>query len=65
MKYAVAVDSQGKTWAAWGNRSWPSIYLIDKKGTVRYRWDGELNGNQVKGEEIMRMKINELVAEKG
>ena len=65
MKYAVAVDSQGKTWAVWGNRYWPSVYLIDKKGTVRYRWDGELNGNQVKGEEIMRMKINELVAEKG
>ena len=37
MKYAVAVDSQGKTWAAWGNRYWPSIYLIDKKGVVRHK----------------------------
>ena len=64
MKYAVAVDSQGKTWAAWGNRWWPSIYLIDKKGNVRYRWDGELNWNEVKGEEIMRQKIKELLAEK-
>jgi hypothetical protein len=65
IKYAVAVDSQGKTWAAWGNRWWPSIYLIDKKGNVRYHWDGELNGNKVKGEEIMRQKIKEMVAEKG
>jgi hypothetical protein len=65
MNYAVAVDSQGKTWAAWGNRWWPSISLIDKNGNVRCRWDGELNGNKVKGEEIMRQKIKELVAEKG
>ena len=63
IKYAIAVDSQGKTWAAWGNRWWPSIYLIDKKGNVRYRWDGELNGNKVKGEEIMRRRIKELLAE--
>jgi predicted transcriptional regulator len=64
MKYAVAVDSAGKTWAAWANQFWPSIYLIDKKGNVRYRWDGELNWNKVKGEEIMRKKIEELLAEK-
>ena len=63
MKYAVAVDSQGKTWAAWDNRWWPSIYLIDKKGNIRYRWDGELNSKKVKGEEIMRKKIKELLAE--
>jgi hypothetical protein len=65
MKYAIAVDSQGKTWSAWGNRWWPSIYLIDKTGNVRYRWDGELNSNKVKGEEIMRERIKELLAEKG
>ena len=65
MKYAVAVDSRGKTWAAWDNQWWPSVYLIDKKGYVRYRWDGELNRNKVKGEEIMRQKIKELLAEKG
>jgi hypothetical protein len=63
MKYPVAVDSQGKTWAAWSNRYWPSVYLINKRGNVRYRWDGELNGNKVKGEGIMRRKIKELLAE--
>jgi hypothetical protein len=31
---------------------------------VRYRWDGELNGKDVKGEQIMRKKIEELLAEK-
>ena len=64
MKYAIAVDKSGKTWEAWGNRCWPSIYLIDKSGNVRYRWDGELKSNQVNGEAVMRKKIEELLAEK-
>jgi hypothetical protein len=62
--YPVAVDTAGKTWRAWGNQFWPSVYLIDKKGIVRYRWDGELNWQQTKGETLMRRKIEELLAEK-
>ena len=62
--FPVAVDNDAKNWRAWGNRWWPSVYLIDKKGDVRYRWDGELNWKDVKGEEIMRKKIEELLAEK-
>jgi hypothetical protein len=30
---------------------------------VRYRWDGELNFQGIKGGEIMRAKIEELLAE--
>ena len=65
IKYPVAVDGAGKTWQAWGNRYWPSVYLIDKQGYVRYRWDGELNGEQVRGEKMMRSRISQLLAEKG
>ncbi len=64
MKYPIAVDGSQKTWQAWGNTYWPSVYLIDKKGFVRYRWDGELNWKETKGETIMRKKIKELLAEK-
>jgi hypothetical protein len=64
MKYPVVVDNAGKNWAAWDNRFWPCAYLIDKKGNVRYRWDGELNWKESKGEAIMRKKIEELLAEK-
>ena len=63
MTYAVAVDTAGKTWKAWGNRYWPSVYLIDKKGNVRYRWDGELNWKETNGEAVMRKKIEGLLAE--
>jgi hypothetical protein len=58
------VDGSAKTWLAWGNQWWPSVYLIDKKGDVRYRWDGELNWKETKGEQIMRKKIEQLLAEK-
>jgi hypothetical protein len=64
MQYPIAVDRDAKTWKAWGNQLWPSVYLIDKKGNVRYRWDGELNWKETKGEGIMRKKIEELLAEK-
>jgi hypothetical protein len=63
IKYPVALDSAGKTWNAWGNRYWPSTYLIDADGFARYRWDGELNWKDVKGEKLMRERIEKLVAE--
>ena len=65
MTYPIAIDNAAKTWKAWHNDAWPSIYLIDKKGTVRYRWVGELNWGETKGETIMRKKIEELLAERG
>ena len=64
MAYPVAVDNDWKNWEAWGNRYWPCTYLIDRKGQVRYRWEGEMNSKEVKGEEVMRKKIDELLAEK-
>lgn len=43
LKFPVAVDRNREIWNAWGNEYWPSIYLIDKRGRVRYHWDGELH----------------------
>jgi hypothetical protein len=65
IEYPVAVDSAGKTWEVWGNRYWPSVYLIDKAGYVRYRWDGELNWKDTRGEQLMRSRIEQLIAEEG
>jgi hypothetical protein len=39
--YAVAQDNDGKTWRAYNNRYWPTLYLIDKQGVVRYIHIGE------------------------
>jgi thiol-disulfide isomerase/thioredoxin len=36
IQYPVAVDGGRATWEAYNNRYWPSIYLIDKQGRIRY-----------------------------
>jgi predicted transcriptional regulator len=64
MEYPISVDAKGKTWAAWNNQYWPTVYLVDKKGKVRFRWEGELNSGGSKGEETMTEKIEELLKEK-
>ena len=61
--YPIAVDSQASNWRAWSNNMWPSVYLIDKRGYVRYWWYGELNWQGAKGEELMRQRIDDLLAE--
>ena len=39
--YAVAQDNEGKTWRSYKHRYWPTLYLIDKKGHIRYVHIGE------------------------
>lgn len=39
--YAVAQDNDRLTWGAYSNRYWPTLYLIDKQGDIRYRHIGE------------------------
>lgn len=61
---AIAVDNDTKTWAAWRNRYWPTAYLVDRRGRVRYHWEGELNFQDTKGEEVMGRHIDELLKER-
>jgi hypothetical protein len=39
--YPVAVDNDRETWSAYNNRYWPTLYLIDKQGAIRYVHIGE------------------------
>ena len=39
--YPVAQDNDRKTWAAYGTRYWPTLFLIDKQGNIRYQHIGE------------------------
>jgi hypothetical protein len=41
IEYPVAVDNDGDTWRAYKNRYWPTLYLIDKLGNIRYVHIGE------------------------
>jgi hypothetical protein len=42
---------------------WPSVYVIDQRGYLRYFWPGELKWQGNDGEKFMREKIEQLLAE--
>jgi thiol-disulfide isomerase/thioredoxin len=56
--YPVAQDNDGATWTAYHNEYWPTIYLIDKTGHLRYRRIGEGSYDQTEA------AIQALLAEK-
>jgi peroxiredoxin len=63
LRFPILVDNDKKNWNAWGNAIWPSVYVIDKQGYVRYWWYGELNWQGAQGQKIISGHIEELLAE--
>jgi hypothetical protein len=63
LRFPILIDNDRRNWDAWGNSMWPSVYLIDKRGDVRYWWYGELNWQGADGEQRLRQRIEELLAE--
>ena len=63
LNFAVAVDKSKANWNAWHNNIWPSVYLIDKQGRLRYWWYGELDWQGAGGQKVARQKIDDLLAE--
>lgn len=59
--YAVAQDNDGATWQAYNNRYWPTLYLIDKQGHIRYVHIGE--GRYAETEENIKALLAEEYAE--
>ena len=59
LRYPIVQDNSFTTWQAYRNRAWPSKYLVDKDGVIRYTHVGE--GAYLTTEE----KIRELLAEIG
>ncbi|MFC1758115.1 redoxin family protein [Planctomycetota bacterium] len=64
LDYPIVVDDGKQLWSAWGNSMWPSTYLIDKEGYVRYWWAGELNWENTGINKVFGERIGELLAEK-
>jgi peroxiredoxin len=64
LKFPVAVDKEKAMWKAWYNNIWPSVYIIDKQGRVRYWWYGELDWQGAGNQKVARQQIEKLLAEK-
>ncbi|PYS71356.1 MAG: thioredoxin [Acidobacteria bacterium] len=57
IKYAVVTDNDYKTWKAYNLEAWPTIFVIDKQGRIRWQHVGE--GRYEETESV----IKELLAE--
>lgn len=49
LPYPVAIDNDFKIWRSFGNRAWPTLYLIDRQGDVRLAKVGEGRFEVVRG----------------
>ena len=55
--YPVLQDNDGENWSAYGVRYWPMLFLIDKKGQIRFQHIGEGRYDEIE------MAIQVLLAE--
>jgi peroxiredoxin len=63
IEYPVLFDQSETNWGRWQQRYWPTVYLIDRKGKVRFRWIGELNYGGKQGEARMAKLVEDLLRE--
>jgi len=62
--YPVLFDGKSENWSKWKQSYWPTLYVIDKNGFVRFQWLGELNYNGKNGEAEAAKAIKLLLEEK-
>jgi thiol-disulfide isomerase/thioredoxin len=58
LTYPIVVDSDREIWKAFANRYWPTKYLLDKEGYLRYAHFGE--GAYRESEEAIRELLREV-----
>lgn len=61
--YPILMDGQSQNWKRWQQRSWPTVYLVDKAGRVRYSYEGELEYQGATGTERITKLIEQLLKE--
>ncbi len=64
MNYPVLLDLQSLNWKEWSNTMWPTVYVIDRRGYIRFWWQGELNWQGAKGDKTVADLVQRLLKEK-
>ena len=62
-QFPVLIDIKSSNWDAWSNTMWPTVYVIDKKGYIRFWWQGELNWEGATVDKTIEKVVEELLAE--
>ena len=58
LTYPIVIDSNYEIWKAFANRGWPSKYLLDKDGYLRFAHTGE--GAYQECEEVIQELLREI-----
>ncbi len=61
--WPVFQDNDSKTWNAYGTNAWPTFYLVDKNGMIRYKHRGEISEKYPSGIAPLEEAIKTLLAE--
>ena len=64
VRYPVLFDPKAENWKRWQQQWWPAVYLVDRKGRLRYGWAGELTYKGSDADKRMEKWIEKLLAEK-
>ena len=62
LQHPVMMDNDFAFWRALNNQYWPTFYLVDKQGNLRYRFIGETHVGDARAEKI-ELLIKNLLAE--
>lgn len=62
LEHPVMIDNDFRYWNALDNHVWPTFYLVDKRGRIRYRFVGETHAGEPQAIRIERA-LEHLLAE--
>lgn len=63
INYPILIDANSQNWKNYNQQYWPTIYVVDKAGKIRSKWEGELESGGGKGTAKISAQIQQLLAE--
>lgn len=64
ISYPILIDANSQNWKNYNQQYWPTIYVVDKAGKIRSKWEGELESGGGKGTAKITAQVQQLLAEK-
>ena len=64
INYPILIDGKSQNWKNYNQQYWPTIYVIDKAGKIRTKWEGELESGGGQGTAKITALVKRLLAEK-
>lgn len=63
LKFPILIDTEMKTWNAYGNTMWPTVYVIDQDGYLRKVQMGELQWKGATYDKDVERLVDQLLSE--